>query len=533
MDYSALSQKEEIKYQVFVSSPFSEAETRSVVFDAIQTTGHIPVLMESFSPGNDRTKYLVNRTINESQIYILILGHRYGTIMNSDNSKKDNSSEISYTEYEYVIAKDSNIKMVVFLQDKDEINKERQKLEQQSDEILNSNKFWSFYNRIKNSGDFYAIWSKNNLEGLAARVTTAIHKEADRLSNEPNLKGWVRASNIDISTILPTIKNELRRGIVERFNTFTLLDLRCSLHIEEKQALASLFRDVFSEFILKKRIDIFLDSGSTVAYVAKELGEEWTLSNLDVDGTPITYISTNNALAYLQLWLRYRVPCTLFPSGSPEEPYGAVYGPLSDFGLYRGRKTPHYGRKKLSDDAKDRIRRLRNINMRPESLKERKLLIIGQVSGIQISSDPILLPDDIDKNTQNNLIRLRGFHVGDYYNMLFKRYLCKLPHPIIFCIDFDKVNMPIKVGECHFVFDEEFAWDSFITECPVAFCVGCKATKQDEAIKIFESIGMKLYQEPTISHYNPHIVGFIVTNEQFRKDLGFNLDNEDLTTRCT
>jgi hypothetical protein len=88
------------RLQVFVSSTYSDliAERQAAV-EAILTAGHIPAGMELFSAGDESQMEVIKQWIDESDVYLLILGGRYGSL--------DPKIGKSYThlEYEYAISK--------------------------------------------------------------------------------------------------------------------------------------------------------------------------------------------------------------------------------------------------------------------------------------------------------------------------------------------------------------------------------------------------------------------------------------------
>ncbi|HEY0826992.1 MAG TPA: DUF4062 domain-containing protein [Bacilli bacterium] len=88
------------KLQVFISSTYSDLiEERQAAVEAILNAGHIPAGMELFKASNETQLETVKRWIDESDIYILIVGGRYGSI--------EPISQKSYTqlEYEYAVEK--------------------------------------------------------------------------------------------------------------------------------------------------------------------------------------------------------------------------------------------------------------------------------------------------------------------------------------------------------------------------------------------------------------------------------------------
>ncbi|MEA4850042.1 MAG: DUF4062 domain-containing protein [Paludibacter sp.] len=99
------------KLQVFVSSTFTDLkEERQAAVEAILSSGNIPAGMELFSAGDESQMTVIKRWIDESDIYLLILGGRYGSI--EPNSGK------SYTqlEYEYALSQNKPLFSVVINQ---------------------------------------------------------------------------------------------------------------------------------------------------------------------------------------------------------------------------------------------------------------------------------------------------------------------------------------------------------------------------------------------------------------------------------
>ena len=82
------------KLQVFVSSTFTDLrEERQAVVEAILRAGHIPAGMELFAAGDKSQLEIIKRWIEDSDVFMLILGGRYGTI-EPDSGK-------SYIQLEY------------------------------------------------------------------------------------------------------------------------------------------------------------------------------------------------------------------------------------------------------------------------------------------------------------------------------------------------------------------------------------------------------------------------------------------------
>ncbi|PGY17205.1 DUF4062 domain-containing protein [Bacillus cereus] len=86
------------KLQVFISSTFTDLEEeRQTAVQAVLNAGHIPAGMELFKAGDTSQKETIKKWIEESDVYMLILGGRYGSI--------DSETGMSYTHWEYEYAK--------------------------------------------------------------------------------------------------------------------------------------------------------------------------------------------------------------------------------------------------------------------------------------------------------------------------------------------------------------------------------------------------------------------------------------------
>jgi len=86
------------KFQVFISSTFKHMhDERQSAVEAILLSGHIPAGMELFAANNTSQVETIRNWIQESDIFLLLLGSRYGTV--------ENKSNISYIEMEFNYAK--------------------------------------------------------------------------------------------------------------------------------------------------------------------------------------------------------------------------------------------------------------------------------------------------------------------------------------------------------------------------------------------------------------------------------------------
>ncbi|MCD4722204.1 MAG: DUF4062 domain-containing protein [Desulfobacula sp.] len=97
---------EDTKYQVFISSTYDDLKkARTKIIETILKLYHLPVGMEMFSADDDEQWDVIKETINFSDYYIVIIGHRYGS---------ETDTGISYTEKEYDYAKNKKIPILSY-----------------------------------------------------------------------------------------------------------------------------------------------------------------------------------------------------------------------------------------------------------------------------------------------------------------------------------------------------------------------------------------------------------------------------------
>ena len=85
------------KLQIFISSTFEDLrDERQAAVEGVLLAKHIPAGMELFTAGDASQLEVIKKWIKESDVYLLILGGRYGSI--------EPTSGLSYSEIEYDFA---------------------------------------------------------------------------------------------------------------------------------------------------------------------------------------------------------------------------------------------------------------------------------------------------------------------------------------------------------------------------------------------------------------------------------------------
>ena len=99
------------KYQIFISSTYEDLkEERTKVRDTILSMNQIPAGMEFFGAADDEQWEIIKRTIDMSDFYVLIIGYRYGSIIETGEY-----TGMSYTEKEYRYAKEHGIPILAYI----------------------------------------------------------------------------------------------------------------------------------------------------------------------------------------------------------------------------------------------------------------------------------------------------------------------------------------------------------------------------------------------------------------------------------
>lgn len=167
------------KLQIFISSTYTDLQDeRQAAVEAILGSNNIPAGMELFKAGNNSQWETIKKWINDSDIYMLILGGRYGSI--EPTSKK------SYTqlEYEYAVSQDIPLFATVL---SDNFIKRKEDSSSNPDDISeHSNKY--LYDEFKK-----LVMSKMvKIVDDCKDIKLAIHESLSELKEDYDFEGWTR-----------------------------------------------------------------------------------------------------------------------------------------------------------------------------------------------------------------------------------------------------------------------------------------------------------------------------------------------------
>lgn len=162
------------KYQIFVSSTYIDLkEQRDLVIKAVLEMGHIPVGMEMFSAADEEQWNIIQRQIDQSDYYVVILANRYGSVTDEG---------ISYTEKEYDYAVSKGVPTLGFVLDS-QTPWPTQHTDTDPYQVSSLN---SFKDKVKLK--HVSFWK--NTDDLYGRCSIALMKAFTAYPRE----GWIRAS---------------------------------------------------------------------------------------------------------------------------------------------------------------------------------------------------------------------------------------------------------------------------------------------------------------------------------------------------
>jgi len=188
------------KLQVFVSSTFTDLiEERQAAVSAILKAGHIPAGMELFTAADRSQMDIIKNWIDESDVYMLILGGRYGSI--------EPTTGKSYTELEYDYAVEQGKALFAVVIKEEALEK---KVKEYGTDFLERDE-------PKSLSEF----KKKVLSNISSffedvkDIRLCVHESLSDFSANRKLKGWVSADEIidthDLAEEIKKLNEENRK----------------------------------------------------------------------------------------------------------------------------------------------------------------------------------------------------------------------------------------------------------------------------------------------------------------------------------
>lgn len=172
------------RFQIFISSTFADLhKERDEISNAIQAMGHIPAGMELFGSDADDSWKVIERTIDLSDYFVLVVAGRYGSV---------SEIGVSFTEREFDHAEKNNIPVLAFIHEDVDL------LPSGAVEktIKAQRQLKQFRTKVKEKHQV-AFWS--NISDLCTKVIASLAKTIENIPRP----GWIRG---DIEDEIKSIK---------------------------------------------------------------------------------------------------------------------------------------------------------------------------------------------------------------------------------------------------------------------------------------------------------------------------------------
>ena len=180
------------KLQVFLSSTWTDMILeRQAAVEAILEAGHIPAGMELFAADNKKQFEVIKKWIRDSDVFILILGGRYGS--------KEKGTSKSYIQREYEFAKKIGKKPVAIILSDIGISKKISKGDYKIDDTEYLKKDYKTFKNNIVEGKMCSFF--DDIPSLKVCILNALRN----CENNTDLLGWVKSSDATVDFSYPYI----------------------------------------------------------------------------------------------------------------------------------------------------------------------------------------------------------------------------------------------------------------------------------------------------------------------------------------
>jgi hypothetical protein len=502
----------ETKHEVFISSPWKDMEDiRMALIVATSEYGLIPCAMEYFSNSGESSSNLdkAEKFIRRSDIFALALGPYYGTELSNGKS---------FTQYEFEYAKKYNKPMIILLLSHTKAKEIRNRPDNKDKE--HEEKYWDFRKQFENPSFSPSVTHFNDMENVGDIKFKYTRDLGYKIKDLKEKGGWKKPNS------------ELMSEIISSLNSYGTLGDRTKKNSDLKEAIARLFiREYLPTLIARNYRNFFFESGSSIAFVAKEFTDYYKESyNYDwTSSSEKLVIETNNVLAYEYFLLKQKRDklCT-YPQGIPRDKYGASYGDLERYlgckwHLFPDRKEDFSITEYLekNHDIKEQLKKITEKFDRDYTDNAEKISVNGIVfmaaSGLGKSE---YMPE--------------GPHVKSFINMLFKNSILSSKCPTVLFLDQTKFhgNLKGRYSACDDIFTWEDVCKGNITKShlrqdltnnvtkPFAIAFGMRDDPHHEGHEIkdkLRDLSLKVLYCNKIQMDNKEVYGLIMANDSFMK----------------
>ena len=199
------------RLQIFVSSTYKDLEKeRQAAVKAILETGHIPAGMELFAAGDQSQMDVIRTWIKQSDVFMLILGGRYGSI--------EPVSGKSYIQLEYEYALELRKPLFAVVISEDYLDRKIKEYGRAVIELDNPQKQREFRDMVLSRLVEICSDSKD--------IELAVHKSLGEFETRPELIGWRRADKIEeVRASVTALESKIKTLERERDLLLTKVDI--------------------------------------------------------------------------------------------------------------------------------------------------------------------------------------------------------------------------------------------------------------------------------------------------------------------
>lgn len=447
------------KLSVFIGSPrLGLEEVRQNIIEAVLEAGHIPDGMELWAANAQPALKTIADKLAVCDVHLVVLGLHYGQAVSSEG--------ISFVEWEYNQSREATPPrpVIAFLLEQEAFEAEW-KVNSPTEEEMRA--YRGLWDRLR-SDNVCKLYRSITMPNIGRDVVNALNQIIDSPQLRP-IAGWVRAESKAARLAAALQNNDFLMNILDRVVKFRRTGERFETERFAKKAAAAMFWDTMRNRLVRSGfVDLFLESGSSLAYVSEALTAK-------LDRQQGWRISTNNALSLLHLLLFTDGEVLRHPpvSPDPDDPYGAIFTSSC---------------RQAYEDPPVQPRRLYKIERRA----------IDEVVSLLQSQGPrqIILGTASGWDTVHNNLGFRGPHVGSHPNMLFKRAIFMTGAPVVLFLSRHKVDPGFREARfkcrtdpdrqertfkyCYPVFGEELPLAKALVKTPLALCIGYEREQSEE-----------------------------------------------------
>ena len=240
------------KLQIFISSTYIDLiEERQAAVEAILELEHIPAGMELFKSGKKQME-TIKKWIDESDIYMLILGGRYGSI------EKESKKSYTQLEYEYALKKGMPV-FAIIIDDNTLKNRVNLRVGKETEiiEIEHVEKYNEFKNTVlDNICGFF-----KELKDIKIEVIKQIHE----IQQNSELSGWIKTKVVAKETQKLKYENS---KLSHKIKELTKIEI---CNEEKKDQCKEKLGDIYSKDNMGKRYNKFLRNSNEVYILVGDL----------------------------------------------------------------------------------------------------------------------------------------------------------------------------------------------------------------------------------------------------------------------